>query len=271
MSFISTQDGHKILDEILRTNRFYLVNYSLLESYAPVSLYDPYLWSLKKLVVEVIGGCRKFNETKLPCVIREFRTSQLFVLFPLIFGLRKKLYFLNNHNIQMSQKELYLLSKLGIKFLFIDFQHVDYKKMTKNSFNISSDLKSNQTVSANKNTVLIFSASPQKIISKIDVTDLKIYIANRDTNEVYNIKENIYVHGTKSEKNYRKALDTFHSVIIDYPKEDYYYRSSGIIWDAIKSGNYIITNNYPVFDAQVENYQRKQFFYEFNEIRIPSI
>lgn len=266
---MSTQDVHKILDEILRTNRFYFVKYSLLESYIPVSLYDPYLRSLKKLVVEVIWGGLKFNETKLPCVIREFRTSQLFVLFPLILGLRKKIYFLNNHNFQMSQKELYLMSKLGVNFLFIDFKYVD-NKMIENSFNILSDLKPNQTVSANKNTVLIFSASPKKIISKIDDTYLKIYIANRDTDEVYNVKDSIHVQGTKSEKNYRKALDTFHSVIIDYDKKDYNYRTSGLIWDAIKSGNHIITNGYPVFKAQLENHQSKQFFYEFNEIRIPS-
>ena len=258
------------MDEILRSNSFYKKKYCLLNKYIPIGLRETFFYCLKKLITEVVLAIKKSNETGLPCVIREFRNSNLLMILPIILIVRKRIWFLINHNFQLYPNTLCLLGKMGIRFLFIDFDYVDPSLMPKNHININSQLKTHQQKKYDKTRVAVFSSHADKIINTINIKHLDFYIAERTSDNIVKTRNNVFSYGTKSTKNYIHLLQTAYIVIIDYGK-NYFKRTSGLLWETIKLGNHIVVNDYPVFRGQLDGVGNKQFFNEYDEIQLPTV
>jgi glycosyltransferase involved in cell wall biosynthesis len=61
----------------------------------------------------------------------------------------------------------------------------------------------------------------------------------------------VKLYDTTREEDYYKVLQEIDILVIDYDKNRYYYRTSGVISDAASCGCYIIASDYPVIKHQI--------------------
>jgi len=63
----------------------------------------------------------------------------------------------------------------------------------------------------------------------------------------------VNVHDTSSQDQYEKLLQQLHVVVCDFNRENYFFRPSGVIGDALMNGCRVVCPNFPVFRKQVLN------------------
>jgi hypothetical protein len=262
------QDVHYVLNTILKLNKGYLTDYTLLEKYPQVGMKDSYLKCLDRLFKVMYLGIKKSNRDNVPCVVREYKNSQILLFLPFIYFFKKKLLFLINHNLAHDPKlKLHcFLDTLGIQFLTIDSKlSVNDEKLFKNKINVDSEIIP-KIINSKKKEVVIFSKNYLEIIQKKSFEGYKILIPNRNSTINEELGENIIKYGTQSQDAFLKMLEQAEIVIIDYDKKEYFYRTSGLIWDCMAHNNYIIANKYLVFENQLKNYDKKIFYDSIDEI-----
>lgn len=263
------QDVHAVLNAILQSNNGYLKEYTLLEKYPQVGMQDSYLKCLTRLLIVIKTGIIKSKSEKIPCVVREYKNSQIMLLLPVIFFFKRKLLFLINHNLAHDPKlQLHhFLDSLGIQFLTIDSKLSENdEKLFKNKINVESEIISSIELDKNKE-VVIFSTNYKEILQNFSFEGYKVLIPDRNSSGMEQLSEKIIKYGTKSEDSFLKMLKSAEIVIIDYDKQKCFYRTSGLIWDCIRHNNFIITNKYLVFENQLKNYDKKKFFESIAELK----
>lgn len=262
------QDVHGVLNVILKSNKAYLKVYTLLDKYPQVGMNDSYLKCLDRFIKVVFLGIKRSNKENVPCVVREYRNSQILMLLPFIYFFKKKLLFLINHNLAHDPKLKlhHFLDTIGICFLTIDSKlNVDDEKLFKNKINVNSEIIV-KTINSKKKEVVIFSKKYLDIIKKNIFEGYTILIPNRNSISNKEIGKNLISYGTQSQEAFLKMLNNAEIVIIDYDKVEYFYRTSGLIWDCMSFDNFIIANDYTVFKNQLKNYDKKIFYDSIDEI-----
>ena len=174
-----------------------------------------------------------------------------------------------NHNLAHDPKLKlhHFLDTLGLQFLTIDSKlSLNDEKLFKNKINVDSNIIS-KIIKSKKKEVVIFSKNYLEIIQKNSFEGYKILIPNRNSTINEKLEENIIMYGTQSQDTFLKMLEEAEIVIIDYDKNEYFYRTSGLIWDCMAHNNYIIVNKYLVFENQLRNYNKKIFYDSIDEIR----
>ncbi len=263
-----TQDVHAVLNAILKVNKGYLTDYTLLEEYPQVGMKDSYFKCLKRLIRIIYYGIKKAKKDNLSCVVREYKNSQILLLLPIIFIFKEKLLFLINHNLAHDPKLKlhHFLDRMGVQFLAIDSKlSTNYEKLFKNKINIDSEIIV-KTISNKKKEVVIFSKNYKEILQRNTFERYKILIPNRNATINQEIGKNLISYGTQSQDVFLRMLEQAEIVIIDYDKKEYFYRTSGLIWDCMKHDNFIIVNKYIVFENQLRSYNKKQFFDSLDQI-----
>lgn len=104
-----------------------------------------------------------------------------------------------------------------------------------------------------------------KIYSDIDITP----ILGTDSSELlldYE-KRGWTTYNTSDYKMYEKAMNEIDILILNYNQDDYYYRHSGVLTDAIANEKFVIIPNYPYFKTQISSPCRVGLTYKtLNEI-----
>ncbi len=270
MEKLKKQDVHGVLNTILKSNKAFLNVYTLLPKYPVISMKDSYIKCLGNLSNVVFYGIKKSYKDNLPCVVREYRNSQILILLPIIYIFKKRLLFLINHNLSHDPnlKMHHFLDSLGIQFLTID--HILKENevvILKNRINIDSEIVS-KTINSKKKEIVIFSKKYLEIIKKNKLLDYTILIPNRNSTSNKELSKNVISYGTKNLDAYLEMLYNAEIVIVDYDKEDYFYRTSGVLWECKIYDVFIIANNYPVFKNQLKSYHKKIFYDSIDEITI---
>ncbi|SHG41170.1 hypothetical protein SAMN05444372_105243 [Flavobacterium micromati] len=263
------QDVHAVLNAILKANIGYMNQYTLLEIYPQVGMNDPYLKCLNRLFTVINLGIKKSEKDTVHCVVREYKNSQILLLLPYIYLFKNKLLFLINHNLAHDPKLKlhHFLDTIGIQFLTVDGNFsVNDEKLFRNKINVDSEIIS-KIINFKEKEVVIFSKNYKEILQNNSFSGYKILIPDRNSSINMEIGNNLIKYGTQSQDAFLRMLELAEIVIIDYDKKEYFYRTSGLIWDCIRQNNYIITNKYLVFEYQLRNYDKKKFFDSINELQ----
>ncbi|MEZ7503898.1 hypothetical protein [Flavobacterium sp. Arc2] len=268
MNRLHKQDVHGILDIILKSNKAYLTIYTILEKYPVVQMKDSYFKCLYRLTRVIYYGIKKSSKDHLPCVVREYRNSQILIMFPFIYIFKSKLLFLINHNLAHDPNlKLHLfLDSVGIQLLTIDSKfNLSDEKLFKNRINIDSEIVP-KTINCKKKEIVIFSKRYLEIIKTNIFEGYTVLIPNRKSNTNREIGKNLISYGTQSKEVFLNMLQNAEIVILDYDKDDYYYRTSGVLWECRIYDVFIIANNYLIFKNQLKGYNKKMFYDSIDQI-----
>ena len=205
-------------------------------------------------------------------LVREFSTLPLLLVFPFLWVLRKKIFFLIHHNIQWAMTSraerfaLIWLAFLGAQWGVFETQQFHGLE----PFNIPAD----------RNLVLshpvpcLFSARRKKekgrpvvgvvgayrsekgmdgllglLAESFPNYELILGVPNRE--EVLNVPSSFRVVDTGSDKAYRDVLAECDVVVQNGEKEQYFFRASGPLADAAVCGTAIVVPDFPLIRHQV--------------------
>lgn len=227
----------------------------------------------------VMGGGVLFRRGTY--VLREFLTIPFVVSLPINIFNRKRLVLVLVHNVQMAHKKrlhryaLRVLLKSGFRFISLEsdsgireigFHSAGDNKVFALPLPMGGCLDYSKC-DIRKHTSKVFKVGvvgnnrKEKDISRVicaisDIAEraghIELVVGTSD--EVLASKwasRGVNVVNTSSRDNYLKCLYELDILVVNYRAVDYYYRTSGVILDAISCGTLVVFPNYPVFHKQV--------------------
>ena len=214
-------------------------------------------------------------------VVKGFRTNLLMVVMLLgLWPFRKKLLFVIHHNLQFAHvrlldRSLKLLCRLGAQFALLE----------------GDDGLSELGIDRNEHQFVVLPlpvpvALPGRLKTRIDPSDrsIEIGVVGRDLREkkiddllhhlhqlqrvgrlpgrIFLASDNpsllaawaakgIGAVGTRNYADYLAAMARADVMVLNYPRDSYFYRSSGVINDAASLGTAVVCPDYPTFRRQV--------------------
>lgn len=235
---------------------------------------DTVLKKIEYIFAHLVFSWKLFkNRSKDLIIVREFLNVPLALSWPLCFWLRKKILFIINHNLQRAHASkleaifLKLLFKLGMRPLFLEADaglvelNVD---LLNNCFLIlpipilKPCLKS--TRDSNFTVGIIGDNRREKKVS--DVLEILHEICQKNGMAILlgstdeSLLEEWGRRGAKTintvdPSNYELAFSLADVIVLNYDKAAYYYRSSGVICDAIAANTVVVCPDYPVLKEQI--------------------
>jgi hypothetical protein len=224
------------------------------------------------------------NSSGRKIIIREFIAPALLLMLPIWITKNRSCLFVINHNLQLASVNILerisirILCIIQSKFLLIEskkgWSEVIGEKYNDNAYVIPYPLLPNtfnkvkNRDSAQSSITRIGFINPfrgeknsliaiNKIIDSIESEDIKALIVlgvpDSHKENYYKNKKYIEIHDTSTRNNYFKTLQYCDIIIINYDKKRYYYRNSGIIFDALVSGTAVVCTNNAVMVDQIRN------------------
>ncbi len=216
------------------------------------------------------------NYRKDLIIVREFLTVPLFLSWPLYFRFRKKTLFIVNHNLQkahanklermvfkallrLGMRPLFLDTDTGIRELEIELLNNHYLVLPYPIIKISQ-----KPIHDNKFTVgIIGDNRKEKKIDEIvealykvcNEQEIQLLIGSMDTSMLDTWHDKgVKTINTSEFKDYVQAFCLSDVIVLNYDRAAYYYRISGIIFDAIAANTVVICPDYPVLKDQISRY-----------------
>ncbi|WP_026608543.1 glycosyltransferase [Methylocapsa acidiphila] len=213
-------------------------------------------------------------------IAREFLSVPLICVALLAAPARKKICFIVNHNLQKAltlktqRFALTLLCRMNFKFVFLEgmdgLEKLGVPIRREQFFYLPNVVvpvaPGTAPTSRQKRRVgAIGEYRPEKGIAKLipylialqQHADIDIMLGSSNSAELEKaldcIVNTIEIVDTSTPEAYAKALSSCDVVILNYSYDNYYYRSSGVIVNAIECGANIVCPDYPVFRKQVLN------------------
>lgn len=286
LGMISDFLPYKIKLVTLNTNKF--------ESFYPrAGFLKRFIRHIDQVVSHICFSIQLMNkmDSRL-LIVREFLTIPLLFSWPLLFLLKNKMLFVVNHNIQkcytskVHKYSLKLLVKFGCRLLMLEsdagFDLISKKKNhthlvlpipiiysdDKCKINHADKKKSSDlivgvvgNIRKEKGTFDLIRILHNQISEK--KANIKILLGCPDQNilDQFTMPEFITINTTEF-VDFERAISTCDAIILNYNKYDYFYRSSGVVVDAIKLGVMTIVPNFPVLRHQIEFPEKVGFTYE---------
>lgn len=211
-------------------------------------------------------------------LVREFSNLPLLLVFPLLWPVRKKIYFLINHNLQWAMRDpldrfgLTMLSRLGARWVLFETQEFP----NSGRFNIPSDrnLILPHPVSSVRRTLL--SAQKEEAVPVIGVAGdyrpekgideliglLKKINGRRDSrlpmvgillgvpNPEAAAHLDVETVCTDSDEAYFEMISRCDVLIQNGAADSYFYRASGPVADAAACGTAVVVPDFPIIGKQ---------------------
>ena len=235
----------------------------------PIMLYQHFL-----LVLSLVVNSRKWDLI----IVREFNSEPLICFIWIAWPLRKKICFINNHNLQkaltgkLQRFAFVLLCKMKFRIAFLEGLDGLEKlnvSITPEQFLYIPQIvipvqRFNEPTEKHKKRVGIVGAyRPEKGIVKLipyliaiqEKGNVDIMIGTTDCvalkDHMKSSESAIDIIDTSSSDGYAEALLSCDVVLFNYIRDEYYCRASGVMIDAIECGANVVCPNYPVFRRQV--------------------
>lgn len=203
-------------------------------------------------------------------LIREFSTLPLMMVFPLLWPLRCKLFFLIHHNLQWAMRSrmerfgMTALARMGVRLAAFETQ--DFPNLGKLGVPSSRNLVLPHPVART------FS-NPRKKGETPVIGVAGIYRPEKGIDELIRcLKENFPMFGillgvpnpeaavhlnvetcsTASEEDYRAMIARCDVLVQNGAADSYFYRASGVIADAAACGTAVVAPDFPILGKQVE-------------------
>ena len=228
-------------------------------------------------------------------IVTEYNTSFLLIVFLFSCFRSKNVYFLVHHNFQQSIRNriswLFHFLALKIDYKFILFEtHSVLEKLNFDHLQSKFVLVDQPVPSPNSIRMKDCSGVPivgivgtyrsekryEIILSRLleikntSKYDFKLLLGTNEFSAFNNKQfESVRKINTVNEKDYFLALSMCDILVVYHEKERYFYRTSGVIADAIGSGTFIICPDYPLFRRQI-TYPKKvgEIFKTLDELSI---
>lgn len=216
------------------------------------------------------------NRQKDLIIVREFLTMPLALSWPLCFWLRKKTLFVVNHNLQKAHANkleglvFKTLLKSGMRLLFLDTETglKDLGIELPNNHYLALPLPIKKT--HQKSTLddiftvgIIGDNREEKKFGEIadilhkacNAHGMRLLIGSTDNSllDVWQCR-GIKTINTTDAEDYMRAFCLSDVVVLNYDRAAYYYRSSGVICDAIAANTVIVCPEFPVLKDQVSRF-----------------
>ena len=199
--------------------------------------------------------------------LREYNNYGFVFLLLSGFIFRKKILFNVNHNIKslLQHKKKERLCKFFNAELVI-FEHIKYPENSPRWFFPFNSIKTNQKIHKKDEAInigVVGSSRSEKQADKLlellvsqkkngAFKNSKFWLGSSiDTRSSQDQKENIIFFDTSLNKSYHELLKKLDIVVINY-SSDYFFRTSGVIADAIQNGCAVIAPNYELIRNQIQ-------------------
>ena len=219
------------------------------------------------------------NRRRDMIILREFSNIPLLISWPLLITWNKKIYCLVNHNIQLANKNkvdrlaLWLLSRMKCKFLCLESNDgsegagiaLTEKNVCVIPFPIAGSPKENPTNREMKKYIgvigrfrkekggddLLNALYHARSLGEFDA-DILLGCPEQEVLNLWN-KPGIKTVNTTSSEMYERAMDSCSVIVLNYEKDAYFYRHSGVITDAISNFKTVVCPEYPLLRSQVKS------------------
>jgi glycosyltransferase involved in cell wall biosynthesis len=201
-------------------------------------------------------------------LVREFSTLPLLMVFPLLWPLRKKTWFLIHHNLQWAERSrveyfgMAVLSRLGVRWALLETQ--DFQGFGKLHIPAACNLILPHPVSAaepggrqDRDRPVIGVAGyyrPEKGMDEL----LRLLVKHFPDCEIVAGVPNpeavrapsVTVLNTASDEDYRAMLARCDVLVFNYRESGYFYRASGPVADAAACGTSVVVPDFPILGKQ---------------------
>lgn len=201
-------------------------------------------------------------------LVREFSTLPLLAVFPLLWPLRKKIFFLIHHNLQWAMRSraerfgLIMLARLGIRWAVFETQNLKgfekFKIPSPRNLLLLHPVPAKTAGEKSKTRLVIGVAGyyrPEKGMDEL----IRLLIEHfPDCNIVAGIPNpealrisSVEVICTASDADYRRMLAKCDVIVQNGAKDSYFYRVSGPVADAAACGTAVAAPDFPFLRHQV--------------------
>lgn len=211
-------------------------------------------------------------------LVRGFRTKMLMIALPMLLFFRKKLLFIVHHNVQWAhispiERGFKLLCRLGLRFGFLEGADglAELGVEDRNDqfvtvpLPVYPELPAAGRCRSSSDTLkvgVIGRALPEKNTDALMTLLLDWRASGALSAEIVlgsDDREVLQVWGEKGAttwqtfayEDYLRALLTVDVLLINYSRQHYYFRSSGVIHEAVYVGTAVVCPDFPVFRRQV--------------------
>ena len=211
-------------------------------------------------------------------IVREFITVPLLLAFPAVWWFRKRTSFVMAHNVQMAATRtrdrvaLSMLYRLGFRFIAIEsaagLEEVgldadDGRILVLPHGYFDAGPPEPRATTARPLLGIIGQHRPEKSIEPLlnhlhetkqeDEIGADILVGS-DNRDILDAAERFgfQIADTTAFEAYFDAIDRVDAVLLSFDRGRYYYRSSGVITDAIFRRKIVICPDFPIFRAQVQ-------------------
>lgn len=203
-------------------------------------------------------------------LVREFSTIPLLAVFPLLYPLRKKLFFMINHNLQWAARNrieryaLAMLARLNVRWALFETQEL----FDLTAFNIPSEHNlvlphpvSGRTTGGKNNDRLVLGVAgyyrPEKGMDELlellsnRFADCDLVLGVSDTAQLKTVPARFKVVSTTTDEAYRQMLAGCDVLVQNGARGSYFYRASGPVADAAACGTAVVVPDFPLLKNQV--------------------
>ena len=203
-------------------------------------------------------------------LIREFSTIPLLLTFPFLWPLRRKLFFVINHNLQWAARNraerfgMAALARMGARWTIFETQ--DFRGLEKLKIPSPRNLVLPHPVpertAGEKNSVravigVTGYCRPEKGMDELlnllvrHFPDCDIVIGVSAPEKIKGLSEKVRMVNTTSDADYRRMLAQCDVLVQNGAQNSYFYRVSGPVADAAASGAAVVVPDFPLLRHQV--------------------
>jgi hypothetical protein len=218
------------------------------------------------------------NRRKDLIIVREFLNLPLAFSWPFFFWFRKKLLFVMNHNLQKAHTNkvdaifLRILFKLGMRPLFLESDSgldelgvVLLKNcylilpipIPKSSCKSKNDNRFTVGIIGDNRKEKKISCLAELLYEVCDRNGMTLLLGSTDQSLLDEWRgRGVTTINTLDPINYELAFSLSDAIVLNYDREAYYYRSSGVICDAIAANTVVVCPDYPILNDQITRFGR---------------
>lgn len=203
-------------------------------------------------------------------LVREFSTLPLLLVFPFLWPLRRRLFFVINHNLQWAARNrterfgMASLAQMGARWALFETQELS--GLT--AFNIPSTRNlvlphpvpgktSGEKNSAREIIGVAGYYRPEKGMDELlrllvrHFPDCDIVIGAAAPEKIKEVPEKVRVVNTASDEDYRRMMAQCDVLVQNGARDSYFYRVSGPVADAASCGTAVVVPDFPLLRQQV--------------------
>lgn len=259
------RDKHKFYDfmnEMVNDSNFNISILKTLSSRNDNKIY--LLWDIFYIIIVCYRGI--FFRKKDFIILREFNTIPFLISSLFLFPISKYIILNVNHNFQKASKSL--IHKAALKFFdLLGFSYLCFEgsvapfRLTRNIISVPFPMNKMESITEIKDIISIGFIGSYREEKKIE----PLLISLNKVKEHYKLvlgtdrdslldqyeKEGWQVYNTTNYTDYLKAINKIDVLVVNYNKDDYNFRHSGVITDFISKGKLVIVPNFKYFSDQI--------------------